>query len=352
MREFFLKIRNNNFFEGFIISIILISAVFVGFRTYDEVFNPEIFLYISYLDYFVTIIFVIEIIIRMVAEKSLIDFFKEPWNIFDFLIVSISLIPIESLDSVLLARLVRVFRLLRLVSFIPQFRILIESFITAIPRVGYILLFMFVEFYIFAALGSILFGFATPTEAAGCGAMGALLLSLAYKKLTLSKLQEALVKTLEITALIMVLVAASNFFGAVFARLGTPTLLTEFLLGLEMNKYLILAMIMVMIFLLGWPLEWVPIVMIIIPIILPLVEALGFNLTWFAILVAVNLQTAWLSPPVALSAYFLKGVVPEWDLKDIYFGMMQFMVLQIIGLVLIVLFPQIALWLPTLLYGS
>merc|ERR1712070_287471 len=114
---------------------------------------------------------------------------------------------------------------------------------------------------VFAALGSILFGFATPTEAAGCGAMGALLLSLAYKKLTLSKLQEALVKTLEITALIMVLVAASNFFGAVFARLGTPTLLTEFLLGLEMNKYLILAMIMVAIFLLGWPLEWVPIVM-------------------------------------------------------------------------------------------
>ena len=205
---------------------------------------------------------------------------------------------------------------------------------------------------VFAALGSILFGFATPTEAAGCGAMGALLLSLAYKKLTLPKLQEALVKTLEITALIMVLVAASNFFGAVFARLGTPTLLTEFLLGLEMNKYLILAMIMVMIFLLGWPLEWVPIVMIIVPIILPLVEALGFNLTWFAILVAVNLQTAWLSPPVALSAYFLKGVVPEWDLKDIYYGMMQFMVLQVIGLVLIIIFPKIALWLPTLLYGQ
>ena len=205
---------------------------------------------------------------------------------------------------------------------------------------------------VFFALGSILFGLATPTEGAGMGAFGAILLALAYKKLTLSKLQEALVKTLEITALIMVLVAASNFFGAVFARLGTPRLLTEFLLGLEMNKYLILAMIMVMIFLLGWPLEWVPIVMIIIPIILPLVEALGFNLTWFAILVAVNLQTAWLSPPVALSAYFLKGVVPEWDLKDIYMGMMQFMVLQIIGLVLIVMFPKIALWLPTLLYGQ
>jgi len=204
---------------------------------------------------------------------------------------------------------------------------------------------------VFAALGSILFGFATPTEAAGCGAMGSLLLALAYKKLSFSKLQEALIKTLEITALIMVLVAASNFFGAVFSRLGTPMVLTDFLLGLEINKYLILFIVMAMIFLLGWPLEWVPIVLIIIPIILPLIESLGFNLTWFAILVAVNLQTAWLSPPVALSAYFLKGVVPEWDLKDIYIGMMQFMVLQVIGLILIVVFPQLVLWLPNYIYG-
>ena len=205
---------------------------------------------------------------------------------------------------------------------------------------------------VFAALGSILFGFATPTEAAGCGAMGAFLLALAYRKLTFGKLQKVLVKTLEITALIMVLVAASNFFGSVFSRLGTPMVLTEFLLGLEVNKYFILFIVMAMIFLLGWPLEWVPIVLIIIPIILPLIESLGFNLTWFAILVAVNLQTAWLSPPVALSAYFLKGVVPEWDLKDIYIGMMQFMVLQIIGLILIIVFPQLVLWLPALIYGQ
>ena len=205
---------------------------------------------------------------------------------------------------------------------------------------------------VFAALGSILFGFATPTEAAGCGAMGAMLLTLAYKKLTFRKLQGVLVKTLEITALIMVLVAASNFFGSVFSRLGTPMVLTEFLLNLEVNKYFILFIVMAMIFLLGWPLEWVPIVLIIIPIILPLIESLGFNLTWFAILVAVNLQTAWLSPPVALSAYFLKGVVPEWDLKDIYIGMMQFMVLQVIGLILIIIFPQLVLWLPTLIYGQ
>jgi len=126
----------------------------------------------------------------------------------------------------------------------------------------------------------------------------------------------------------------------------------EFFIQGAIFLYLILGIIMIMIFLLGWPLEWVPIVMIVVPIILPLVEALGFNLTWFAILVAVNLQTAWLSPPVALSAYFLKGVVPSWDLKDIYLGMMQFMVLQIIGLIIIIAYPKIVLWLPTLLYGQ
>jgi len=205
---------------------------------------------------------------------------------------------------------------------------------------------------VFFALGSILFGLATPTEGAGMGAFGAVLLTLAYKKFTIKGLKEALIKTLEITALIMFLVAASNFFGAVFSKLGTPSLLTDYLLGLEVNKYVILTIIMAAIFLLGWPLEWVPIVLIVLPIVLPLILELGFNLTWFAILVAVNLQTAWLSPPVALSAYFLKGVVPEWDLKDIYLGMMQFMVIQIIGLILIIIFPQIALWLPSVMYPS
>jgi TRAP-type mannitol/chloroaromatic compound transport system permease large subunit len=184
------------------------------------------------------------------------------------------------------------------------------------------------------------------------GAFGGILLALAYRKLNLSGLFDTLIKTLEITTLILFLVAASNFFGAVFSRLGTPMLLTDYMMGLDMPPMFILAMIMLMIFLLGWPLEWVPIVMIILPVILPLVEKLGFNLTWFGILVAVNLQTAWLSPPVALSAYFLKGVVPEWDLKDIYGGMMQFMVIQVFGLILIILFPQIVLWLPEYIYGK
>ena len=202
------------------------------------------------------------------------------------------------------------------------------------------------------ALGSILAGWATPAEAAACGAFGALLLSLSYRKLTLTSFYDAMIKTLEITVLIMFLVAASNFFGAVFSRLGTPTMLTELMLAWDLSQTMVLLIIMALIFLLGWPLEWVPIVLIIVPILVPTLEALDINLTWFAILVAVNLQTAWLSPPVALSAYFLKGVVPEWDLKDIYLGMMQFMGIQLIGLILIFLFPIIALWLPEVVYGS
>ena len=209
------------------------------------------------------------------------------------------------------------------------------------------------------ALGSILLGFATPAEAAAMGAFGAILLSLAYRKFTIPGFFDNMIKSLEITVLIMFLVAASNFFGAEFSSLGTPKMMTEMLLGMDISPYLILILIMALIFLLGWPLEWVPIVLIVVPILLPTVLSLDVHglsqydlMVWFGILVAVNLQTAWLSPPVALSAYFLKGVVPNWDLKDIYLGMMQFMVIQLIGLILIFIFPQIVLWLPNQVFGS
>ena len=205
---------------------------------------------------------------------------------------------------------------------------------------------------VLSALGSIVFGLATPTEGAACGAVGAMLLTAAYRRLTWKLFQEALVKTLQISVLILFLVAASNFFGAVFAKLGTPNMMTDALLALNLSPTVMLILIMALIFVLGWPLEWVPIVLIVVPFLLPLVEKSGIDKTWFGILVAVNLQTAWLSPPVALSAYFLKGVVPEWDLGDIYKGMMQFMVLQILGLALIIVFPQIALWLPQAIYGK
>lgn len=208
------------------------------------------------------------------------------------------------------------------------------------------------------ALGSILLGFATPAEAAAMGAFGSILLAIAYRKFTFPSFFDSLVKALEITVLIMFLVAASNFFGAEFSMLGTPKMMTEMLLSLDMSPYLILLMVMALIFLLGWPLEWVPIVLIVVPILLPTVESLSLHglerydlMVWFGILVAVNLQTAWLSPPVALSAYFLKGVVPNWDLKDIYLGMMQFMLVQLVGLALIFIFPQLVLWLPRVMAG-
>ncbi len=209
------------------------------------------------------------------------------------------------------------------------------------------------------ALGSILLGFATPAEAAGMGAFGAILLSLAYRKFTIPGFFDSLIKALEITVLIMFLVAASNFFGAQFSALGTPRMMTEILLGLDMAPFLVLLLVMALIFLLGWPLEWVPIVLIVVPILLPTVQSLSIHglssydlMVWFGILVAVNLQTAWLSPPVALSAYFLKGVVPNWDLKDIYLGMMQFMLVQLVGLTLLLVFPQLVLWLPRVMSGG
>ena len=160
--DIFIKIRNNNFFEGFVISVILISALAVGFRTFDEEISPFYFTWLNYLDYFITLFFLIEIVIRIIAEKSLIKFFKSGWNIFDFIVVAVSLVPLEGSETVFLARMVRIFRLMRLISFVPQFRILIEAFIKSVPRVGYVMLFMFVVFYIYAALGSLIFGELDP----------------------------------------------------------------------------------------------------------------------------------------------------------------------------------------------
>lgn len=183
------------------------------------------------------------------------------------------------------------------------------------------------------------------------GAFGALVMTLAYRRLSWTMLKSCVVCTLEISSMILFLLAASNFFGAVFSRLGTTNMITNGLLALNLPSMGLVVAILVVIFVLGWPLEWVPIVLIFVPIMLPLVRQMGIDLIWFSTLVAVCLQSAWLSPPVALSAYFLKGVMPEWDLKDIYLGMLQFMVFQVLGLGLLLLFPQITLWLPRLLYG-
>jgi len=126
--------------------------------------------------------------------------------------------------------------------------------------------------------------------------------------------------------------------------------MTRTLLAMELSPFLMLLVIMVLIFLLGWPFEWPAIIYLFLPIMMPIILAMKYDLVWFGILVAVNLQTAFLSPPVAMSAYYLKAVVPEWDLKTIYGGMMEFMVLQVIALLALMFFPDIATWFPRYLF--
>lgn len=204
---------------------------------------------------------------------------------------------------------------------------------------------------IFFTLGSILAGLATPTEAAACGACGGILMALAYRKLTLAKFKEALIKTLSTSSMVLFLAVAANIFGSVFARLGSATLITNSLIALDLSPFMMLLLLMVVIFILGWPFEWPAIILIFLPIFLPLILTLKFNLIWFGALIAVNLQTAFLSPPVAMSAYYLKAVVPQWELKTIYKGVIEFMVIQLIALFLLMMYPEIALWLPGVLFG-
>ncbi len=199
---------------------------------------------------------------------------------------------------------------------------------------------------VLATLGSILGGLATPTEAAGVGAIGALGLAAAHGRLDPAGLKRALLRTLATSSMVLFLAVASNIFGAVFARLGTAGWIIEWLLGLTLPPMLMLVLIVALIFLLGWPFEWPAIIFIFVPLFYPVVAALGINLVWFGALVAVTLQTAFLSPPVAMSGYFLKQVAPEWPLSTIFRGMMEFMGIQVIAVALLLAFPAIATWLP------
>jgi tripartite ATP-independent transporter DctM subunit len=214
--------------------------------------------------------------------------------------------------------------------------ILKEVLIGVLPLVGLIT----------ATLGSILAGWATPTEASGIGAFGAILLAIAYRKATLAGLKRALLSTMATSSMVLFLAVTSNIFGAVFARLGTASWITESLLALPLPPIAMLIMVIVLIFLLGWPFEWPAIILVFLPIFYPVVAALKFDLIWFGALVAVVLQTAFLSPPVAMSAYYLKQVVKDWSLATIYKGMFEFMMLQVIAIVLIIVFPAIATAFP------
>lgn len=200
-----------------------------------------------------------------------------------------------------------------------------------------------------ATLGAIVSGLATPTDAAACGALAALILSLVYRKMSWVDFKHCVYNTILLTAMIMFLLASANFFGAVFSRLGSAALLTDFLTGLPFSPLVMLIIMLGIVFVLGAPLEWIPIILVVVPIFLPTMVQLGFDPLWFSILVAVTLQTSWLTPPMGLSAFFLKGVVPSWSMGDIYLGMMQFVVLQLLVVGLLIAFPQIILWLPGVL---
>jgi tripartite ATP-independent transporter DctM subunit len=224
---------------------------------------------------------------------------------------------------------------------VPTSFLVKEFFVGLIPPVTLILV----------TLGSIVSGLATPTEGAALGCLGALGVTASHGRLTFKILKESAFRTAETTSMVMILLAASTFMGVVFSAMGTPKFIAETMLAWDFPPGVFLLGLLVVCFILGWPLEWVPIVVVIVPIFLPVLTQLKTDMIWFSILLAVTLQTCWLSPPVALSAYYLKGIMPEWELLEIYKGMMPFMFLQAIAVALLYMFPQIVMWLPNLLFG-
>jgi TRAP-type mannitol/chloroaromatic compound transport system permease large subunit len=204
---------------------------------------------------------------------------------------------------------------------------------------------------ILAVLGSIVFGLATPTEAAAVGAFGGLLLAAAYRQLTFGVVKESVFLTAKTSAMVCWLFVGTAIFSAAFALLGGQELVEQWVLGMNLSKTEFLILSQVIIFILGWPLEWTEIIVIFMPIFIPLLDNFGVDPLFFGLLVALNLQTAFLSPPVAMSAFYLKGVSPPHvTLNQIFVGMLPFMGIQVIAIILLYQFPEIGLWLPQVLY--
>ena len=205
---------------------------------------------------------------------------------------------------------------------------------------------------IMAVLGAILFGLATPSEAAAVGAIGGLVLALAYRSLTWDRLRESVYLTVRTSAMVCWLFVGSWTFSSVFSYLGGETVIKEFVLGLDLSPITFLIIAQLIIFILGWPLEWSEIIIIFVPIFLPLLPYFDVDPLFFGILIALNLQTSFLTPPMAMSAYYLKGVAPPGvELMDIFKGVMPYLVMILTAMVLLYNFPGIALWLPEVVYG-
>ena len=206
---------------------------------------------------------------------------------------------------------------------------------------------------IILVLGTILAGIATPAEAAAVGAFGSLVLSYFYKTLKWKNFKESVFLTAKTTAMIMWLFIGSWTFASVFSYLGGHEVFEHFFKSLNLQPWQFLVITQLIIFLLGWPLEWTEILIIFVPIFLPLVEFFGVNPYFFAMLIALNLQTSFLTPPMAMSAYYLKGVQSKnVELMQIFGGIMPFLGIVILAMVLMYLFPGIALWLPETLFAN
>jgi TRAP-type mannitol/chloroaromatic compound transport system permease large subunit len=218
------------------------------------------------------------------------------------------------------------------------YRMLLESFVP-------------LSLLILAVLGSIVFGLATPTEAAAIGALGGVLLAILYRQLTRRVLTESVFLTAKTSAMVCWLFVGSSIFSAAFALLGGQELIEKWVLGMDLTPIQFMLLSQVIIFILGWPLEWTEIIVIFMPIFIPLLGHFDIDPLFFGLMVALNLQTAFLSPPVAMAAFYLKGVSPPHvTLNQIFAGMIPFMLIQILAMFLLYMFPGIGLWLPHILY--
>tara|TARA_B100001109_G_C18790907_1_gene440024 strand:+ start:247 stop:1089 length:843 start_codon:yes stop_codon:yes gene_type:complete len=225
----------------------------------------------------------------------------------------------------------------------PRAEIMKEVLVSFLPLFSLIIL----------VLGTILGGLATPAEAAGVGAFGAIVLSYFYKTLKWKNFKESVFLTAKTTAMIMWLFIGSWTFSSVFSYLGGHEVFEHFFKAMDLAPWQFLVITQIIIFLLGWPLEWTEILIIFVPIFLPLVEFFGVNPYFFAMLIALNLQTSFLTPPMAMSAYYLKGVQSKnVELMQIFRGIMPFLAIVIFAMVLMYLFPGIALWLPDTLFAN
>ena len=206
---------------------------------------------------------------------------------------------------------------------------------------------------ILAVLGSIVFGLATPTEAAAVGSLGGFILAAAYRQLNMTVLKESVFLTAKTSAMVCWLFVGSSIFSAAFALLGGQQLVENWVLSMNLTTFQFLVLSQFIIFILGWPLEWTEIIVIFMPIFIPLLAHFNVDPLFFGLLVALNLQTAFLSPPVAMAAFYLKGVSPPHvTLNQIFAGMLPFMGIQVVALVLLYVFPDIGMWLPRVLYGN